>query len=280
MTNNLSLERGLYTPTLPQADNNIIDLNLIDDYIIIQITNYINIGNYDKIIVRFNSIESNPFIVYFINNPPQYTFVKFYKNTLASGTYTVNYSSQDIALNIAYSDSIVVKIINGLTYNLPAPSFPKAENMSVYYNTIVADKGLIIRARYSDMHLGDKIIFKWNGMDSDGYDIPESTIELDPIVVSNKDLENNFVDGLIPQRNIQILGINGSGYGMYSRTSSINNKVKTDNSPKSHVYIVWENYNNLSMFISKKAAVRDSRYPYLLPSNKGAIFGQPGMMVD
>jgi hypothetical protein len=271
--------RDLTPPELPQAVGGVIDVSKITGDIIVQVDKYIGMKHGDRLVGYFGTIRGQPQIVPYEPETLPVSMPLPFSHYLPNGSYEVYYTAEDLLNNLSTSPSVPVTIINSLPGVYPPPVFPYAVDDVITYRSIVGHRGTLIRARYSQIQAGDQVTFHWSGTDVDGNFIPASVYTSPPVTVTATDLSNGYVETLIPQQYILVLGDGGIGTGYYVLKPNAGSGQYT--SASASVTISWRDlYTTTVSTTSEAPPVDTADYPYLKPCNRVTVFGQPGLVVS
>ena len=273
--------RDLTPPELPQATFKDgvyqIDVSQITGDIVVQVDRYIGMKHGDRLVGYFGVIRGQPQIVPYDPVTLPTSVPLLFDRHLPSGNYEVYYTAEDRLNNLGTSPSILVKIINTLSGNYPPPEFPDAVDGVISYRSIIARGGVRIRARYSEILPSDQVTFNWSGTDADGNFVPASIYTSGPIPVTSVDQSNGYVETLIPQQYVLVLGDDGIGTGCY-----VVQPLGGDKHPSApgSVTISWEDLYTTALCVMTDAPIIDTdNYPYLEPCNRVSVFGRPALVL-
>jgi hypothetical protein len=256
----------LREPFFPQAVGNVIDVGgLSSNYIIAEITPYFNVGLGDIIRVHFNSAGWR----YVVD-----THIAPYRilcdvADIPDGDYEVYYDAEDLTRNRALSYGKRVTVRNSPSRAYPPPRFPSAVNGSLFYNTVVREKGTLICASYQEMKAGDQVTFYWQ---ASGHPLANMPLRA---TVQDSDVQNGYVCARLPAENLLILGDGGVGSAYY--------QVGRDPlaiSAAQSVTMSWNDIKKLLLTVTQGAPATTGELPLLHPCNYATLFGKPGWEVD
>ncbi|MDA8480930.1 Ig-like domain-containing protein [Citrobacter sp. Awk 4] len=138
----------------------------------------------------------------------------FKSECLQNGDYDVFYVFTDSIQNTHCSRDFTLTV-NGVTppSDLPAPTFPEANNNTI--NANVAAGGTMMRIRYAGMAAGDNLNINWQEYNANGDPVANSLYA--PVAaVNERDHSLGFHDEPIPQEYITALKSSGTAQASYS----------------------------------------------------------------
>jgi len=204
----------------------------------------------------------------------------FDPGTIPNGTYKATYTKTNAAGDTLCSPPQPVTIVGSSASNYPSPRFPDAVNGVLLYSKIAAQGGAPVQTRYL-LQKDDEVTFYWQGFDDSGN--PETSYKTaPPLNVSDDDVKAGYIADKIPFSRIEPLGNDGTGLAYYEVLrggSPVTSKSTTHTSLKTKVEISWNDITALQLTGTLQAAKAYPQLPNLMPCNRGAVFGAPGLPV-